>query len=363
MAEVKYFRTDETFETECSGSLPGITVAYHTYGTLSPERDNVVWVMHALTANSDVADWWPHTVEAGKFLDPEKYFIVCANVIGGCYGSTGPCTPLNDGTPPLYDRFPRLTVRDMVEAHRLLAAHLGISGIDTIIGSSLGGFQALEWLIGYPEVARRAVLCATDYVCRPWLAAINKAMYMAIEADEDYGRKSPDAARKGLEAARAIAMLSYRSHTGYDMTQMEADPAQPTDDPFDRKVHSYQAYQGRKLADRFNVYSYMTICRSTDSHNVSRGRQSFAKALGRIKAKCLVAAVSSDILFALEDHVAMAEMIPGARFIIIESQFAHDGFLIEHQQLDDIIQQFYRDNPTPADTPLSQRLAERGNKK
>ncbi|MDE5552340.1 MAG: homoserine O-acetyltransferase [Muribaculaceae bacterium] len=337
---MRYFVSDTEFPLECSGSLPGITVAYHTFGHLNEDKSNVIWVMHALTANSDVADWWPHTVEKGKFLDPDKYFIVCANVIGSCYGSTGPCTPLNDGTPPLYGDFPGLTVRDMVEAHRLLARHLGITRIDTIIGSSLGGFQALEWLVTDPEIARRAVLCATDFQCRPWLAAINKAMYMAIGADNDLGRKSPDAARKGLEAARAIALLSYRSHSAYDMTQADDMTAQT--DPFKRRVHSYQAYQGQKLADRFDVYSYLTLCRSSDTHNVARGRGDFKQALGRIKAKCLVTAISSDILFPPQYHREMADMIPDAEYHVIDSEFAHDGFLIEHERLDSLIQDFYK---------------------
>ncbi|MDE5843398.1 MAG: homoserine O-acetyltransferase [Muribaculaceae bacterium] len=337
---IKYFTSTEPFVLESGRVLPGVTIAYHTFGILSPEADNAVWVMHALTANSDVADWWPHTVEKGKFLDPERHFVVCANVIGSCYGSTGPLSPLADGTPPLYEEFPDLTVRDMVNAHGLLMKHLGIRQIDTIIGSSLGGFQALEWLVSEPDVARKAVLCATDFQCRPWLAAINMAMYMAIHADPTFGEKRPDAARKGLEAARAIALLSYRSYAAYDSTQ--ADPPQ-RDDPFTRRVHSYQAYQGKKLADRFDVYSYLRMCRSSDTHDVSRGRGSFAEALGRIRAKCLVVAISSDILFPPSYHRELADLIPDARLEIIESEFAHDGFLIEHRQLDNLISQFYKE--------------------
>lgn len=339
-SETKYFIHPEPFTLECGAVLPELRVAYHTYGELNADKSNVVWVMHALTANSDVADWWPHTVEKGKFLDPDRWFTVCANVLGSCYGTTGPTTPLPpDGKPP-YGDFPRVTVRDMVEVHKLLARHLGITRIDTIIGSSLGGFQALEWLVGEPDVARRAVLCATDYQCRPWLAAINKAMYMAIEADATYGEPRPEAARKGLEAARAMALLSYRSHSGYDATQADP-PGRP--DPFERRAHSYQAYQGKKLADRFDVYSYERMCRSSDTHDVSRGRGSFAEALGRIKARCLVVAVSSDILFPPAYHDELAAMIPGARQGMVESEFAHDGFLIEHEQLDRLIQTFVND--------------------
>lgn len=335
--ETKYYIHPEPFRLESGEMLPELRVAYHTYGELNADKSNAVWVMHALTANSDVADWWPHTVEKGKFLDPGRWFVVCANVLGSCYGTTGPTTPLPPDWKPLYGDFPRVTVRDMVEVHKLLARHLGIKRIDTVIGSSLGGFQALEWLVSQPEIARRAVLCATDYQCRPWLAAINKAMYMAIEADATYGEPRPDAGRKGLEAARAMALLSYRSHSGYDATQ--ADPPGPRD-PFERRAHSYQAYQGKKLADRFDVYSYERMCRSSDTHDVSRGRGSFAEALGLIKAKCLVVAVTSDILFPPSYHEEMASMIPGARRGMIESEFAHDGFLIEHEQLDKLIQAF-----------------------
>ncbi len=339
-SNVKYFNSPRPFLLESGETLPSLTIAYHTYGRLSPERDNAVWVMHALTANSDVADWWPHTVESGKFLDPDKHFVICANVIGSCYGSSGPLRPLSPGEEPLYEDFPNLTVHDMVNAHKLLMEHLGIKQIDTMIGSSLGGFQALEWLVDQPDVARRAVLCATDYQCRPWLAAINKAMYMAIEADPTFGEKSAGAARKGLEAARAIALLSYRSHSAFDLTQ--ADPP-GREDPFRRKVHSYQAYQGKKLADRFDVYSYLRMCRSSDTHDVSRGRGSFAEALGRVKAKCLVLAITSDILFPPSYHEELVSMLPDARLEIIESEFAHDGFLIEHQKLDNLIQDFYNE--------------------
>lgn len=338
---VKYFHSPKPFPLESGETLPSLTVAYHSYGHLSPERDNAVWVMHALTANSDVADWWPHTVEKGKFLDPDKHFVICANVIGSCYGSSGPLTPFTEGGTPMYEDFPNLTVRDMVNAHKLLMEHLGIRRIDTIIGSSLGGFQALEWLVDSPDVARRAVLCATDFQCRPWLAAINKSMYMAIEADPTFGLPRADAARKGLEAARAIALLSYRSHSAYDMTQ--ADPP-GRKNPFERRVHSYQAYQGKKLADRFDVYSYLRMCRSSDTHDVSRRRGSMAEALGRVKAKCLVVAISSDILFPPSYHKELVDMLPDARLEIIESEFAHDGFLIEHEKLDRLIQDFYNED-------------------
>ena len=337
MNEVKFFRYPHPYRLESGETLPELTVAYHTYGRLDADRSNAVWVMHALTANSDVADWWPHTVETGKFLDPSRYFVVCANVLGSCYGTTGPLSVNHETGEPWYGDFPDVTVRDMVECHRLLAGYLGITHIDTIIGSSLGGFQALEWLTGYPDVADKAVLIATDVECRPWEAAINESMYMAMRCDPTLGERRPDAGAQGLAAARSIALLSYRSHYAYDLTQRDCEPRV---DIFKRKVQSYQQYQGRKLVERFNAYSYLTLCRSADAHDISRGRGSMADALSRIKARCLVVAISSDILFPPENHRVMADGIPHAEFHVIDSEYAHDGFLIEHEKLNTLISEF-----------------------
>ncbi|MDE5595325.1 MAG: homoserine O-acetyltransferase [Muribaculaceae bacterium] len=333
----KYYHHNHPLKLETGTTLPELTIAYHTFGKMNADRSNVVWVMHALTADSNVADWWPHTVEKGRFLDPDKWFVVCANVLGSCYGTTGP-TSINpqNGTQYLGD-FPDVTVRDMVNCHRLLAKHLGIDRINTIVGSSLGGFQAIEWLVSEPEIAGRAILIATDYRCRPWLAAINKAMYMAIEADQTYGTRSTSAGAKGLAAARAIGLLSYRGQAAYDKTQEDKEPH----DIFNRRVHGYQEHQGEKLCNRFDAYSYTKMCRSTDSHDVGRGRGSYEEALRRIKAKCMVVAISSDILFPPSYHKEMTEMIPDAEYKEIDSEYAHDGFLIEYEKLDKIISDFY----------------------
>ena len=332
-----FYHHNKAFQLETGEILPEITIAYHTFGRMNADCSNVIWVMHALTADSDVSDWWPHTVEANHFLDPDKWFVVCANVLGSCYGTTGPTSinPLTD--EPYFYNFPDVTVRDMVRCHKLLANHLGISKINTIIGSSLGGFQAIEWLVSDPDIAERAILIATDFRCRPWLAAINKAMYMSIEADQTYGSKSPDAGAKGLAAARTIGLLSYRGQAAYDKTQDDAGER----GFFERRAHSYQAHQGKKLCDRFDAYSYIKMCRSTDSHDVGRGRGSFENALSRIKAKTLIISISSDILFPPSYHKEMAAMIHEAEYKEIDSEFAHDGFLIEHEKLNSLISDFY----------------------
>lgn len=334
-----FFNSTEPFPLECGETLPAVTVAYHTYGMLNEKRDNVIWVMHGLTANSDVADWWPGTVGEGLFLDPNKYFIVCANMLGSCYGTTGPSSTNPATGKPWCDDFPKVTIRDMVHAHQLLADHLGISKIHEMIGVSLGGFQAIEWMVTDPDIAENVMFCATDSSCSPWLAAFNQSMYMAIKTDLTWGEPRLDAAKDGLATARSIALISYRGPFAYNMSQRDSEDKE---DPFFHRVQTYQEYQGKKLCDRFDVYSYVRICQSGDSHDVGRGRGGIKNALSRIKANTLVVGISSDILFPPECLRQLADNIPGSRFEVMDSNFAHDGFLIEHKQLNEIMKRWRR---------------------
>lgn len=333
----KIFHSASPLTLESGEVISELTVAYDTFGTLSDARDNVIWVCHALTANSDVADWWPHTVETGKFLDPEKYFIVCANVLGSHYGTTGPLTVNPVTGRPWYGDFPRFTVRDIVNAHRVLAAHLGIDRVKMLIGSSLGGFQCQEWAVMYPDFAETAAFIATTPRTRPWAAAFNESQRMAIEADPTYGEPRDDAGAAGMAAARSIALLSYRGDTAYNLTQEEREPMTS---PFARRVHSYQRHQGDKMVKRFNAYSYYRLSEAVDSHDLGRGRGSIAQALASIKARCLVVSITSDILFPPADHDDFRRYIPDVEYHEIESEYGHDGFLIEHQKLNTIITNF-----------------------
>ncbi|MBE6305466.1 MAG: homoserine O-acetyltransferase [Bacteroidales bacterium] len=331
---------NKPFHLESGEVLPELTIAYHTFGTLSAEADNVIWVCHALTANSDVADWWPNTVEPGCFLDPEKYFIVCANIIGSHYGTTGPLSINPTTGQPYYDTFPQMTVRDMVRAHQLLAAHLGISKVELLIGSSLGGFQCMEWAVMEPDFPRRIALIATSAVTSPWAAGFNETQRMTILADTTYGTNSPDAGMRGLAAARANALLSYRGPAAYNLTQADQGAETDPENPFRRRVHSYQVHQGDKLCARFNAYSYFRLTRAVDSHDIGRNRGGIAKALADIKAKTLVVGITSDILFTLAEAQELAQHISNAQLETIESDFGHDGFLVEHKKLNTIINRF-----------------------
>lgn len=333
------YRHTGPFRLESGESLPEVEIAYHTFGKLNEQRDNVVWVCHALTANSDVADWWPHTVEAGRFLDPDKWFIVCANVLGSCYGTTGPLSENPATGKPYFGNFPQLTMRDVVNAHRLLADALGINRIHALVGSSVGGFQAIEWAVEEPSRFDRLALIATDAFATPWAIAIDETQRMAIEADPSFGKPSADAGQAGLAAARAIGLLTYRGGEGYNLTQTDPD----SDTILRRMEHrpcTYQQHQGEKLVKRFNAYSYVTILDTFDTHNVGRSRGGIAAALSHIKARTLVVGITTDMIFPPSDMRRLTALIPGARYEEIESDFGHDGFLVEHERLNQILNPF-----------------------
>lgn len=333
----QYYTYDRPFALECGEVLPSVTIAYDTYGRMNADRSNVIWVCHALTANSDVADWWPHTVERGCFLDPDKYFTVCANFLGSHYGTTGPLNVNPSTGEPWYGDFPKITVRDMVNCHRLLAQHLGVSHVRLLIGSSIGGFQCLEWCVMQPDFAERAAFIATTPRTKPWASAFNESQRMAIECDPTFGCRHDDAGSDGMAVARSIALLSYRGGTAYDKTQEDADPDEAS---FDRRVLTYQRYQGEKLRRRFNAYSYYRLSQVVDSHNLGRGRGRVEDVLASIRAKSLVVAITSDILFPPSDHAVMVGNIPDVEYHVIDSDFGHDGFLVEHEKLNGIIINF-----------------------
>lgn len=339
----KRYRYDKPFRLECGGEIPCLEIAYHTYGELNENKDNCIWVCHALTANSEVADWWPHTVEKDAFLDPDKYFIVCANIIGSCYGTTGPLTENPETGEPWYDKFPKVTIRDVIEAHRLLASHLGIGKLFSLIGASVGGFQALEWAAGYPEEIGSMVLIATEPEASPWAVAIDETQRMAIFSDAEYGEHRSDAAQSGLAAARAIGLLTYRGPYGYNATQRNPDDFNALSETKHR-AQTYQRYQGEKLIKRFDAYSYVTILNMFDTHNIGRGRGGTDKVLSLMKMPVLVVGISTDIIFTPESMKDLASKIPFSIYKEIDSIFGHDGFLVEHVLLNNIIKEFFKES-------------------
>jgi len=329
------FQHKGEFRLENGQSLHDIQIAYHTVGELNAAKDNVIWVCHALTANSDVADWWPNMVGNGLLFDTSKYFIVCANFLGSCYGTTGPLSLNPKTNEPYYHDFPLITIRDMVNAHELLREHLGISKIFMITGGSIGSFQALEWSIMNPSLIENLVFIVSGAFASPWNIAINESQRLAINTDATFKNNNESAGLSGLKAARTIALLSYRNAATYNKTQH--DPEEKLEN---FRAISYQQYQGDKLVKRFNAYSYYSITKSFDTHNVGRGRGGIEKALSGIKAKSLLIAISSDILFFPDEIQEIQKHISNSKFIEIDSLYGHDGFLIETEQLTKIINEF-----------------------
>jgi homoserine O-acetyltransferase len=305
---------------------------------LNKEKNNVVWVCHALTANADPVSWWPGLVGEGFLYNPEDYFIVCANILGSCYGTSGP-TEINPQTgKPYFLSFPTVTIRDMVAAHELLRKHLGIEKIHTCLGGSLGGQQALEWSLAQPSLIEHLVLMATNAFHSPWGIAFNEAQRMAIKADPTWNEQRLDAGRAGMAAARAVALLSYRTYDTYQKTQSEDD----CNKVGNYKAISYQQYQGEKLVKRFNCHSYLYLTHAMDSHNVGRGRGGVEKALAEVKSKALLLAIGSDILFPPSEQKFIQQHIKGAQYTEVHSLYGHDGFLIETNEIAEVIRNFYK---------------------
>ena len=343
MVEEHNFSYNNAFSLESGEALPGFQLHYTTSGQLSEARDNVVWVCHALTANAHVLDWWPGLFGAGQLYDSENYFIVCVNMLGSCYGSTGPLSDDPRTGEPFYHDFPALTNRDIVRSFDKLRQHLAIDKIHTLIGGSMGGQQALEWTIMQPGLVQHLIQIASNAQHSPWGIAFNESQRMAIQHDASWSERSPTAGLGGLRTARSVALLSYRHYRTYANTQSE----ETTDKIDDFRASSYQRYQGEKLARRFNAFSYWTLSKAMDSHHVGRGRSSVEEVLRSIRTRCLFIGVDTDVLFPLSEQQFLAQYVPHAQLSIITSDYGHDGFLIETEALTQTIRNFYTEATRP----------------
>jgi homoserine O-acetyltransferase/O-succinyltransferase len=333
----KTFTYNKPFRLENGAVLNRFHLAYTTHGKLNEEKNNVVWIFHALTANSDPAEWWGGLVGNDKFFDPKKYFIVCVNMPGSCYGSISPFDINPKTNNSWYHDFPWFTTRDMVRAYRHLKDHIGIEKIHIGIGGSMGGQQLLEWAIEEPKSFEYIFPIATNAFHSAWGVAFNASQRFAIENDSTWKEQHVDAGLDGMKTARSIALLSYRSYDTYKLTQkITSGNLQSTE----RSAESYQEYQGEKLAKRFNAFSYYFLSKGMDAHNIGRDRESAEKALEKIKAKALVIAISSDLLFPPSEQEFLAAHIPYAEYRAIHSPYGHDGFLLEYEQIEEAIKTF-----------------------
>jgi homoserine O-acetyltransferase/O-succinyltransferase len=338
---MKYFEHNKPFALENGQQLSQLTIAYQTYGRLNATKSNVVWVCHALTANALAEEWWPGFIGKDWAINTNDYFIVCANILGSCYGTSGPLSHNPDTNTPYFQDFPFITIRDMVKAHQLLCQHLEIEKIHLLIGGSMGGYQALEWCCMQPALIENLFLIATAARESAWGIAIHTAQRLAIEADCSWKENNVHAGEKGLKTARAIGMVTYRSFATYATTQTDAD-MNKTDD---FRASSYIHHQGQKLVNRFNAFSYYNLTKAMDSHNIARGRsESVEKALQQVQQKTLLIGISSDILCPSTEMQNMATHMPNATYIEIDSLYGHDGFLIETEKIAESVVKWLKGN-------------------
>lgn len=339
MGVAKFFKYENLFKLESGESLSGFKLAYHTFGKLNASKSNVIWIIHALTANSDPTEWWAEIVGSNKVINPEEHFIICANTLGSHYGSTNPLDLDPSTGKKYYHSFPQLTNRDIANSFIELRKHLGINKIKALLGASLGGQQALEWSILEPKAISKLVLLATNAKHSPYAVAFNESQRLAIEADQTWNEGRDDAGLNGLRAARSIALLSYRTNTGYNSTQQDFE--EKTDN---FNASSYQRYQGEKLVKRFNAFSYWILSKAMDSHNIGRNRGSIDEVLSTIQAHTTIVGIDTDFLFPVEEQKRIANGIPNASYVEISSELGHDGFLTESNKVSSIIDKVLNTN-------------------
>lgn len=325
---LKFFHHQEKFELEAGGSLQELAIGYHTFGKLNEAKNNVIWICHALTANSDVSDWWSGLFGVGNVFDPEKYFIVCANILGSCYGSTCPRSIAPSTGKPYGMEFPKISLRDMAKAHELLRKHLQIEKIELCIGGSCGGHQVLEFAFLQKENINNIALLVCGARESAWAISTHEAQRLAIEADHTWKENHETAGKKGLRAARGMGLLTYRTFQSYIERQTDGD------DKMDNfKAASYISYQGQKLEKRFHAQCYWYLTKALDTFNMGRDRGGIACALSELKMPALVISVDSDLLIPPSQQNELAAHLPNSTLRLIESDFGHDGFLIEFEKI------------------------------
>lgn len=334
-----YLHISHPFELESGAVLPTVTAAYNTYGELNSKRDNVIWICHALTANSDCEDWWPGLVGPGYTIDPDRYFVVCVNMLGSCYGSTSPLSVSTEAGRRYGLDFPLITTRDQARFFALVANYLGIDKIRLLMGGSMGGQCASEWACLQPSRIDLLCLLATNARHSAYGIAFNETQRMALRADTTFGTDSLDAGKAGLEAARAMAVISYRHYRTYDATQTQPD----LNEVDDFRASSYQRYQGFKLWKRFDPLCYYALSRSMDTHNLGRHRGGEASALHLIEAPTLIISIDTDILFPTEEQSLLSRYIRNSRLEVMQSDYGHDGFLVETRTIGKLLADFLLD--------------------
>ncbi len=323
--QYSFYELEAPFQLEQGGVIEKPVIAYHTYGILNAARDNVIFICHALTANSDVDDWWHGLFGKGDIFDWDKYFIICANNLGSPYGTSSP-KQIDPSTNERYGLdFPFYTIRDTAELHLKLLEHFGVSRIRLLIGGSCGGNICQEIAYQWKEKVDNLVLLCCSARETPWVIAIHESQRIALRSDPSINDKSEDAGQRGLKACRAVALPFYRTHSSFKIRQQDHE----MDRLQDFRASSYIEYQGEKFIKRFDAHCYYSLLNALDTHNMGRGRESIELALSEITAKTVVIGFDSDILIPKIEQQFLAKHIPQAEYVEIKTLFGHDAFLIE----------------------------------
>lgn len=327
--ETLVFYSGEPFPLSNGKQLTGLKIAYRTWGTLSPHADNAIIVCHALTGSADADVWWRPLIGPGKAIDTDRFFIVCSNALGSCYGTTGPASYAPDGRK-WGARFPAISIRDQVSAQMLIANALGIRRIHSVIGGSLGGLQSLEWAWMARNRLKSVISIAASGRHSPWCIAWSEAQRMALRSDPryregDYTADNPP--DKGLAAARALAMISYRSADSLN-ARFGATSQQHQGAP----VMDWLNHHGKSLVERFDAHSYRILLDAMDTHNIAISRGFYTEVLRTMDLPVMIGSISSDVLYRPREQAELATYLPNAQHITIDSNHGHDGFLIDAKQ-------------------------------
>ncbi len=356
------FAQDEPMPLDSGETLGPITLAYETYGKLNEDRSNAILILHALSGDAHAAGyhspedrkpgWWDDTIGPGKAFDTDRYFVVCSNVIGGCAGSTGPGSIDPRTGRPYALSFPVVTIHDMVNAQRRLMEHLGIPRWLAVAGGSMGGMQALQWAVSYPDLVKSAIVLASTAVSSPQTIAFNEVGRQAIYADPNwnhgdyYGRTPPKA---GLAVARMIGHITYLSDKSMRQKfgrRLQNRERYGYDFDTEFAVESYLRYKGNRFTERFDANSYLYITKALDYFDLSNGHRSLAEAFRGVRARFLVASFTSDWLYPPAESRKLVSALTAngldVTYCDIESSWGHDAFLLEVDTMTSLIGDFLR---------------------
>ncbi|MFA6598450.1 MAG: homoserine O-acetyltransferase [Ignavibacteriaceae bacterium] len=370
---VNLYNDEHPFTLESGETLSEVDVAFQTYGELNGDGTNAILVCHALTGNAHAAGiideeevenskpyeylykynkmnlhktgWWDSLIGPGKVFDTEKYFVVCSNFLGGCYGTTGP-TSVNKKNGKQYRMdFPQYSVRDMVKVQKKLLDTIGVKELVSVAGGSLGGMQALEWAVMFPDFVKSVIPIATAAQHSAWAISFNTLARQIIFNDPGWQNGNYSEQPKGLSAARIAAMISYRAPDDFNLKfgrelNLKYKSLQGTQ----FQIENYLLYQGEKLIRRFDTNTYLYITNALDTHNVAAERGTIEESLNKISAKCLNIGITSDILYPPDEQKNIAALIKNAEYQEIDSPAGHDAFLIEFEQVSDFIADFFSKN-------------------